>query len=103
MSSTTQLRLVPTTSNPTPLPPAKGDRRVFWMVFVNWLADASAEDTEQLERALSRHAHHVRPLVDAVSDAITLQHGTSGLPDSLLNALRAARWEPAARRINSVA
>lgn len=103
MSSTAHLRLVPATSNPTPLPPAKGDRRVFWMVFVNWLANASADDTEQLERTLSRHAHHVRPLVDAVSDAMTLQPGTSGLPDTLLDALRNAHWEPLARVITNVA
>lgn len=86
-----------------PSPLILGDRRVFWRVFIDWLATASIDDTEALERVLERHAHHVRPLVDAVSDAMLDLADINRLPSSLLLALRAAQWAPVPRAVPDVA
>ncbi len=77
-----------------PAPPA-GDRRAFWRLFMNWLANADAAETEQLERVLTRHAHHVRPLIDAVSEALRDRLDAPRLPLSLIQQMQQARWSPA--------
>ncbi|CAD5366602.1 conserved hypothetical protein [Rubrivivax sp. A210] len=69
--------------------------KVFWKVFLDWLAVATADETEQLERALAGQAHHVRPLVDAVSDALHDKASAQRLPFTLLASLVAADWRPA--------
>lgn len=53
-------------TRPGPLLP-RDSRKLLWRLYLNWLAAATMDETEQLERVLARHAHHVRPLVDAVS------------------------------------
>lgn len=70
------------------------DRKVFWRAFLDWLATATAEETEQLEQVLAAHAHHVRPLIDAVSDALHDADSARRLPPTLLAELLAARWQP---------
>lgn len=82
-------------------------RKLFWSTFITWLATATDDESEQLERALAPHAHYVRPLADAVSDAINdaarsaktrMGHGqhesTIALPPTLLADLFAAGWRP---------
>lgn len=70
------------------------DRKVFWHTFLDWLATATADETEQLEQVLAAHAHHVRPLIDAVSDALHDADSAKRLPPTLLAELVAANWQP---------
>ena len=101
-------------------PPLSVDsRKLFWRVYLDWLAAASFAETNELERVLTAHAHEVRPLVDAVSDAIgdamtaasqaatatdlfsavdTPAATTRSLPQSLLQALSSQGWMPSSRR-----
>lgn len=76
------------------LVPTTTDRKVFWRAFLDWLAHATAEETEQLEQVLAGHAHHVRPLIDAVSDALHDVDSANRLPPTLLAELVAAHWQP---------
>lgn len=73
------------------------DRRRFWQAFLEWLSTASAQETEQLERVLSQHAHHVRPLVDAVGDALLEPSDAALLPSALLATLSRHNWRPPLR------
>jgi hypothetical protein len=43
---------------------------------------------------LSEHAHHVRPLVDAMSDAIAATDAARRLPHTLLATLVGSGWTP---------
>lgn len=70
------------------------DRKVFWRAFLDWLATATADETEQLEHVLAPHAHHVRPLIDAVSDALNDIDSANRLPPTLLASLATANWKP---------
>ena len=97
-------------------PPLSVDsRKLFWRVYLDWLGAATFAETNALERALTPHAHEVRPLVDAVSDAMNAaaQAATSTdlfsaaatavatahpLPQSLLQALSAQGWMPSSAR-----
>lgn len=88
-----QLRLLP------PAPPVAAatlpDRRkVFWRAYLNWLATATPTETEQFEGALRAHAHHVRPLMNAVSDALRTRENALRLPPTLLACLAASGWRP---------
>lgn len=81
------------------VPPAavlkpSSDRKVFWKAYLDWLSTASDDEAEQLDRVLAQHAHHVRPLVVAISDAIHDPATASHLPGSLLAELYAAGWQP---------
>lgn len=69
-------------------------RKLFWRLYLDWLATATMDETEQLERILARHAHHVRPLVDAVSDAMSSRADAACMPASLLQLLSANAWQP---------
>jgi hypothetical protein len=99
--------LAPQSSTSQALHGAYSHRKLFWSAFITWLATATDEESEQLERALAPHAHHVRPLADAVSDAINdaarssktqRSHGqhesATALPHTLLAELFAAGWRP---------
>jgi len=82
---------------------AAQQRKLFWSAFINWLVHATDEECEQLDRALSSHAHHVRPLIDAVTDAIHAHAGSArdaatALPPTLLAELFTAGWRPGLRR-----
>jgi hypothetical protein len=78
-----------------PGPTAPSDPgKLFWRVFLDWLAGASDDEAEQLERVLAGHAHHVRPLVDAVSDALRTPGDVLALPWSLLLDLALSGWQP---------
>jgi hypothetical protein len=88
-----QLRLLP----PAPVlaaatPPDR--RKVFWRAYLDWLATATSAETEQFERVLCGHAHHVRPLMDAVSDALRTRENALRLPHTLLACLAASGWRP---------
>lgn len=76
-------------------------RKLFWSAFLTWLASATDDESEQLERALAPHAHHVRPLEAAVSDAVKdavsrskQRDATPALPPTLLASLVAVGWRP---------
>ncbi len=99
--------LAPQSDTSQALHGAYNHRKLFWSTFITWLATATDDESEQLERALAPHAHHVRPLADAVSDAIhdvarSSKAPTSrgqldpatGLPPTLLAELFAAGWRP---------
>jgi hypothetical protein len=87
----THLTLVPASSSPAaPTHP----RKLFWHAFLDWLAVATPDEQQQLETVLSRHAHDVRPLIDAVSDAIHDQVDALQLPHTLLAHLLASGWKP---------
>lgn len=76
--------------------PASSDRKRFWRAFVEWLAVATTDESEQMERVLAEHAHHVRPLVDAVTDALHHRDSAMRLPATLLATLVAHGWQPSA-------
>lgn len=76
------------------LPAPSSDRKRFWRAFVDWLAVATDEENEQVELVLAEHAHHVRPLVDAVSDALRHPESATRLPATLLATLVAHGWKP---------
>ena len=78
-------------------------RRVFWRAYLDWLATASLDEAEQFERVLCEHAHHVRPLMDAVSDALRTRESAMRLPHSLLVTLFASDWRPSAPPASSAA
>lgn len=99
--------LAPPSDTSQALHGAYNHRKLFWSIFITWLATATDDESEQLERALAPHAHHVRPLADAVSDAIHdvsrgskthTSHGqrdsATALPPTLLAELFAAGWRP---------
>jgi hypothetical protein len=71
-------------------PPAESPRKVFWRVYLAWLAQASLDELAQLEQALVPHAHDVRPLVSAVTDALLSDPGS--LPTALLVRLASSGW-----------
>ena len=84
------------------VPPAttralSSDRKVFWKAYLDWLSTAPDDEAEQLEWVLAQHAHHVRPLMAAVSDAIHDPATSAYLPGSLLANLYAAGWQPQAK------
>ena len=70
------------------------DRKRFWHGFIEWLSFASDEETEMMERVLAEYAHHVRPLVDVVSDALRHRDSAIRLPTTLLATLVAHGWQP---------
>ena len=76
--------------------PVSSDRKRFWRAFVEWLASSTDDETEQMERVLAEHAHHVRPLVDAVTDALHHRDSAMRLPATLLATLVAHGWQPSA-------
>jgi hypothetical protein len=76
--------------------PVSSDRKRFWSAFLEWLASATDGETEQLERVLAEHVHHVRPLVDAVTDALHHRDSAMRLPATLLATLVAHGWQPSA-------
>lgn len=69
-------------------------RKVFWRAYLDWLSTATLADTEQFERVLCEHAHHVRPLMDAVGDALRTRESALRLPHALLATLFASGWRP---------
>ncbi len=73
-------------------------RKIFWRVFLDWLATTSDDKADQCERAMQPHAHHVRSLIDAVNDAVNAQteapDTTPPIPSCLLAALTANGWKP---------
>lgn len=80
-----------------PLVPVTEDmRKMFWRLYLDWLSMASTDEIIQLDQVLARHAHEVRPLIDAVSDAIhaDTNAGADALPHGLVNLLRANGWKP---------
>jgi len=74
--------------------PPLTQRKLFWSAFLDWLATATDDESEQLERALAPHAHHVRPLVEAVSEALYESDAATRLPATLLAQFCAAGWRP---------
>ncbi len=76
--------------------PPLTQRKLFWSSFLDWLATATDDESEQLERALAPHAHHVRPLVEAVSEALYESDAATRLPATLLAQFCAAGWRPMA-------
>ena len=70
------------------------DRKRFWRAFVEWLATATDDETEQMDRVLAEHAPHVRTLLDAVSDALRHRDSAMRLPTTLLATLVAHGWQP---------
>lgn len=88
----THLSLVASTS----VPATSSDRKRFWRAYIDWLAAATDDETEQMERVLSEHAHHVRPLIDAVTDALAHRESAMRLPATLLATLVSHGWKPQA-------
>lgn len=72
------------------IPPLESPRKVFWRAYLAWLSKSSHEELVQFEQALAPHAHEVRPLVDAVRDALLTD--PSSLPAALLAQLQACGW-----------
>jgi len=74
-------------------------RKLFWRAYLTWQATASADEMEQLELILAEHAQQVRPLMDALSDALSetqrLRETTPQPPPTLLAELQACGWRPA--------
>lgn len=87
---------VPVTSDPVVV---SSDRKRFWRAFVEWIASATDDEAEQMDRVLAEHAHHVRPLVDAVSDALRHRDSAMRLPASLLATLVAHGWRPLGNQV----
>lgn len=71
------------------------ERKLFWKALVDWLATATDDETSQLERALAPHAHHVRPLQQALWDAVADPATASLIPRRLHAFLHAAGWHDA--------
>jgi len=69
-------------------------RRLFWRTYLAWLATCSDDEAERLQQALSEHAPHVRPLINALGDALRDPHTAVQLPASLLAQLTASGWMP---------
>lgn len=69
-------------------------RRLFWRTYLAWLATCSDDEAEQLQQALAEHAPHVRPLINALGDALRDPHAAVQLPASLLAQLTASGWMP---------
>jgi len=94
----THLSLVPSIDRPAPVlvQVATDPRKLFWRAYLTWLATATDEETEQFEQVMSEHAHHVRPLMDAITDALRLRATALRLPPTLLAELRCSGWRPAA-------
>lgn len=85
----------PVTRAPTHAPTlVSSDRKRFWLAFVEWLATATDDETEQMDRVLADHAPHVRTLIDAVSDALRRRDSATRLPTTLLATLVAHDWKP---------
>ncbi|MFT3819842.1 MAG: hypothetical protein QM750_19890 [Rubrivivax sp.] len=97
------LRLV---VNRTALPAStqpRSSRCQFWFIFLRWLSHATDEDGERLERVLAPNAHHVRPLVEAMSDAMLDERQRDRLPISLVDALCQGNWAPERPDVTDVA
>ena len=77
-----------------PLVPIRchSSRHLFWRLYLDWMATATDAETDALERALSPHAHHIRPLVDAIADALARPEPV--VPVSLIAALTRGGWQP---------
>ncbi len=77
-------------------------RKLFWRAYLTWQATATADEMEQLELILAEHAQQVRPLMDALSDALSvasrLRETSLQLPSTLLAELLACGWKPAPGR-----
>lgn len=74
------------------------ERKIFWSVFTTWSSSAPDAEFEQLERVLIPHAHHVRPLPEALADAVAEQARDSRaprVPVGLLALLQTVKWPPA--------
>lgn len=85
----------PLTRTPTHSPTlVSSDRKRFWRAFVEWLATATDDETEQMDRVLAEHAPHMRTLIDAVSDALRRRDSAARLPTTLLATLVAHDWKP---------
>lgn len=69
-------------------------RKLFWRAYLSWLATATNEEIEQLALVLAEHAHHVRTLMDAVTDALRFRETALRLPPSLLAELHSSGWRP---------
>ena len=69
-------------------------RKVFWRAYLTWLSTATADETEQFELVMSQHAHHVRPLMDAITDALRKRETALRLPLALLAELHSSGWRP---------
>ena len=93
---TSHLGLVTSTPTADNLATVNSDPKRFRRAAVEWLASATDDETEQIERVLAEHAHHVRPLVDAVTDALQHRDSAMRLPATLLATLVAHGWQPSA-------
>lgn len=96
---TNHLSLVPSVApkdeHAPPLVQITTDRRkLFWRAFLTWQATATAEELEQFERVMAEHAHHVRPLMDAITEAMRLRETALRLPLTLLAELHSSGWRP---------
>jgi fatty-acid desaturase len=94
----THLSLVPTATDAAgtttePIPP----RKPFWHAFLDWMAVATTQEQEQLEAVLALHSHEVRPLVDAMTDALAQEADAMRIPPTLLANLVASGWTPVPR------
>jgi hypothetical protein len=69
-------------------------RKLFWRAYLDWLSTATADETEQFELVMSAHAHHVRPLMDAITDALRTLETALRLPLTLLAELHSSGWRP---------
>ena len=67
-------------------------RKLFWRAYLTWLATATGEEVDQFERVMAEHAHHVRPLMDAVTEAMRLRETALRLPLTLLAELHYSGW-----------
>lgn len=70
------------------------DRKRFWAGYLQWLSTATDAESDQLQRVLSRHAQHVRPVDVAVSDALFDPVDQRQLPPTLLATLVDHDWRP---------
>ena len=74
-------------------------RRLFWRAFLDWLAGASTEELEQLDRALDAFApHDVRQVAECMSEAICNPRAVAALPEGLVQALELSGWVQLARK-----